>query len=354
MANKGSRQFGAKAEPLAFQGCGLWFICAGALLLGSFGCGDSSRSGPNVGGNWVQITSSGPRARWGHVAVLDPKRRQVVVFGGNGGGSEVWLFSLDSQTWQRVDAANGPPAGWSAGRAIADTQNDRMIVVCGFVNGAAQNSVWSFSFASQTWSQLPTGPSPRFDLDGATDGKHAWFFGGFLPGFIATNELWQFDLTTNSWTLLPAGGNAPSPRTNSSLGVFSSFLYMSGGHDQFGLTAGTWRYDLGAQSWTQLSPSGTAGAGAHFGYDVDQTCGDVILAFGDHDDMMDVSTTDLLSLSSSPQFSRLLANVVPPPRRHAPLILDPQTGTLFTFGGLQGMSTTLGDTWIFRLNGCSQ
>jgi len=31
-------------------------------------------------------------------------------------------------------------------------------------------------------------------------------------------------------------------------------------------------------------------------YDLDQTCGTMFLAFGDHDDGIDVSTTDLLSL----------------------------------------------------------
>jgi hypothetical protein len=186
----------------------------------------------------------------------------------------------------------------------------------------------------------------------ATDGQHAWFFAGYLSGFVAVNELWQFDLATNSWTMLPPGQSVPSPRTNMPIGFFSGFLYMTGGHDTSGLTPGTWRYDLTASSWTQLAPTGTPGAGAHSGYDTDQACGNLVMTGGDHDDTIDVATSDVLTLSSSPQFIRLSAQILPPPRRHTVLVLDPQTRTLFLFGGLQGTSTILSDTWLYHLDPC--
>jgi hypothetical protein len=138
------------------------------------------------------------------------------------------------------------------------------------------------------------------------------------------------------------------------IGFLSGFLYMFGGHDLNGLTPGTWRYDLSASSWTQLTPSGTPAAGAHFGYDVDQSCGDLILA---GDDNIDVATTDFLTLNASPKFVCLAAKTLPPVWRHAVLVLDPQTRTLFLFGGLQGTglpgsSTILGDTWLYHLGAC--
>jgi hypothetical protein len=199
---------------------------------------------------------------------------------------------------------------------------------------------------------LPTGPSPRFDVAATTDGQRAWFFGGYLAGFIAVNDLWQFDLGSQSWTLLAPGLVSPSPRTNSALGFFPRSLYMTGGHDIAGLTPGTWRFDLSNETWSQLFPSRTPGAGAHFDYGVDQSCGDLILAGGDHDDGIDVATTDLLTLSNSPQFIRLPTAVLPPPRRHTVLVIDPQSRTLFMFGGLQGSSRALGDTWLYHLGQC--
>jgi hypothetical protein len=292
----------------------------------------------------------GPSARSGHVAVLDSKRHQVAVFGGAGGGPEVWFFSLDSQTWREVISPNGPPSLGGAA-AVADAQRDRMLIFGGTA-GPPSNQLWAFSFADHSWSSLPTGPSPRFDVAAATDGRHAWFFGGYLAGFVAVNDLWQLDLGSQAWTLLPPGSTSPSPRTNSALGFFSVSLYMRGGHDVAGLTPGTWRFDLSSNTWSHLLPSGTPGAGAHFGYDVDQSCGDLILAGGDHDDGIDVATTDLLTLSNSPRSIRLPTAVLPPPRRHTVLVLDPQTRALFMFGGLQGSSMALGDTWIYHLGQC--
>lgn len=326
---------------------GLAFLFVMVFLLG---CGGSTPSKSNQSSGWIQVTAPAPSARWGHVSVLDFKRRQVVVFGGAGSGAEVWLFSLDAQTWQRVDSPNGPPGLASAG-AVADTSRDRMVLFGG-TSAVFLNQVWAFSFADHSWTSLPTGPSARFDVGAATDGQRAWFYGGFLSGFVAVNELWQFDLASNTWTMLPQGQILPSPRTNMALGFFSGLLYMTGGHDASGLTPGAWRYDLTTSSWTQLSPGGMPGAGAHFGYDTDQNCGDLIMAGGDHDDGIDVATTDFLTLGASLHFSRLAAQTLPPPRRHTVLVLDPQTRTLFMFGGLQGTSTVLGDTWLYHLGPC--
>jgi Galactose oxidase, central domain len=227
------------------------------LLSMLIGCGGSSRSSPGTG--WFQVTAPGPSPRWAPMAVFDSERRQVVLYGGAGGGAEVWLFSFDQQTWQRIDAPNGPPPLDSAG-AVADMNNDRMIIFGGF-STAASNGTWAFSFANHTWSSLPTGPSGRFDIGATTDGQHAWFYGGYLQGFVPVNELWQFDLSSNSWSLLPQGQTLPSPRTNMAIGFLPGFLYMTGGHDLDGLTPGTWRYNLTSSTWAQLTPTGTPGAG---------------------------------------------------------------------------------------------
>jgi len=318
-------------------------------------CGGSTPpSSPGTG--WTQVMGPGPSPRWASVAVLDSKRRQIVLYGGAGGGSEVWLYSLDQRTWQMIDPPNGPPPLSSAG-AVADTNNDRMVLYGG--SGAvALNQTWAFSFATQTWSPLPTGPPGRFDVGATTDGQRAWFYGGYLQGFVPVNELWQFDLGTNTWSMLPQGQSLPSPRTNMAFGFLSGFLYVFGGHDLNGLTPGTWKYDLSAEQWTQLNPTGKAGAGAHFGDVIDQSCDDFILAAGDNDDANDVATTDYLTLNASPQFLLLQAQTLPPVRRHAALVLDPQTRTLVLFGGLQGTglagpsSTLLGDTWLYKLGSC--
>ncbi len=313
-------------------------------------CGGGSSLTPALG--WTQVTGSGPSPRWGHSAVLDSVRQDAVLFGGAGGGSEVWIFSFRTRSWARVDAPNGPSPRWSPA-AVPDPNHDRMVVVGG-VTSAATDEVWAFSFANHTWSQLPKGPSPRFDMGATTDGTHAWFYGGFLAGSQATDELWQFDLTSDTWALLLQPQVRPSPRTNMGIGLNNGALYVVGGHDAIGLTPGTWQYQFSLQTWTELSPTGISSAGAHFASATDGSCRALFLAGGDHDDNIDVNTTDVFSFTQ-PSFQRLhtIMDFVPS-RRHSVLVLEPQSRTLMLFGGIHDPSQVLGDTWIYDLGGCPQ
>jgi Kelch motif/Galactose oxidase, central domain len=293
----------------------------------------------------------GPSPRWGHVAVLDSARRDAVVFGGFSAGNEVWIFSFANRSWTRVDAPNGPSSRESPA-AVSDPAGDRMVLVGGFLTSAPTDEVWAFSFTNHAWSPLPKGPSPRFDMGAATDGVHAWFYGGFLTGFQATDELWQFDFASNTWSLLPQSQVRPSPRTNMGIAVNAGSLYIVGGHDATGLTPGTWRYDFSSNTWSELSPDGVPGAGAHFASATDDCLGVLLLAGGDHDDNIDVNTTDIFDFAQ-PSFSRLpAASNFAPVRRHSALVLEPESQTLMLFGGLQDPSPILGDTWLYQLERC--
>lgn len=325
-------------------------VVLSTCLLTECGSGPKSPPLPQVAG-WTQVLGPGPSPRWTHTAVLDPARQDAVVFGGFGGGTEVWIFSFADQSWTRIDAPNGPsPRGSPA--AISDPKRDRMVVVGGLTT-APSDEVWAFSFNSHTWTQLRKGPSPRFDMGAATDGTHAWFYGGFLAGSVATDELWQLELASNTWALLPQSQQRPSPRTNMGIGFYAGSLYIIGGHDANGLTPGTWRYDFSTQSWTQLSPTGSSSAGAHFASATDSSCSVLLLAGGDHDDNVDVNTTDAFSFLE-PSFKRFpTANQFSPSRRHAVLILEPQSRTLMLFGGIHDPAQLLGDTWTYQLvSGC--
>ncbi len=320
---------------------GLILAVEGSLLVG---CSGGYRTG------WTQVSSPGPSPRWAHVAVLDPTRRDAVVFGGFGAGNEVWIFSFANRSWTRVDAPNGP-SSLASPAAVSDPLGDRM-VVAGGITSAATDEVWAFSFATHAWSPLPKGPSPRFDMGAATDGVHAWFYGGFLASNQATDELWQFDLVSNTWSLLPQSPIRPSPRTNMGIAVNGGFLYIVGGHNATGLTPGTWRYDFSTHAWTQLSPGGMPGAGAHFASATDDCQAVLLLAGGDHDDTIDVNTTDIFSFTQS-FFGRLPATSnFAPVRRHSALVLEPESRTLMLFGGLQDPSQLLGDTWLYQLASC--
>lgn len=327
----------------------LLLLLSAALLIS---CGGAGSGSPPPPAGWMQLSIPGPSPRWAHLTVLDSARQQAVLFAGSGGGSEVWIFSFANQSWTRVDAPN-PPSPRVSPSAVADPLGDRMVVVGGIINSPT-DEVWAFSFASKTWSQLPKGPSPRFDMGAATDGLRGWFYGGFLPGLVATDELWQFEFATQTWSLLPQSSVRPSPRTNMGIAFHAGSLYIIGGHDANGVTPGSWRYDFSSNAWTQLSPTGTPGAGAHFASATDDVCGVLLLAGGDHDDNIDVNTTDVFNFSQ-PSFVRLpTASDFVPARRHSALVLEPQSRTLLLFGGLHDPSQLLGDTWTYHATKCPQ
>lgn len=323
---------------------GLGFALAISLLAG---CG-SGRSTSSRG--WTQLSVAGPAPRWGHVAVLDRARKDAVIFGGFNLGNEVWIFSFANQQWTRVDAPNGPTSRGSPS-AVSDPLNDRMVLVGG-VTSVPTDEVWAFSFATHAWSPLPKGPSARFDMGAATDGVRAWFYGGFLPGFQPTDELWQFDFATNTWSLLPQSQVRPSPRTNMGIAVYAGSLYVTGGHDANGLTPGTWRYNFATNQWTELTPTGTPGAAAHVASATDDCNASLLMAGGDHDDEIDINTTDVFSFTQ-PSFNRLpVSTNFAPGRRHSTLVLEPESRTLMLFGGIQGSSNILGDTWLYQVDPC--
>jgi hypothetical protein len=300
---------------------------------------------------WHQLEAPGPSPRWAHAAVFDPKRRDVVLFGGFGAGNEIWLFSFKSRTWIRVDAPNGPTPRASP-NAVADPTRDRIVVFGGVAAAGVTNEMWAFDLATHAWSTLPTGPAPRWDAGIATDGARAWIYGGFAPGLVGLDDLWEFDLASNRWTELPEPSPKPIARTNMGLAEWNGSLYMTGGHDARGDTPGTWRYDLTQHAWQQLSPSDTPRAGAHSATDVDRRCGDLILAGGDHDDGVGVATTDYLLLTSTPRFVYAAGSGPFAPRRHATLVMDQATRELLLFGGIEGSATVYGDTWLSRLGNC--
>lgn len=102
-----------------------------------------------------------PPPREGHVAILDPLGRRMVIFGGWAPGpsvfGDVWALDLQGDGgWTRLDAEGTGPAPGGA-KGVYDPDRHRMIVVSGRPPG-----VWELSLGSQpAWRRLlPEGQGP--------------------------------------------------------------------------------------------------------------------------------------------------------------------------------------------------
>jgi Galactose oxidase, central domain/Kelch motif len=317
---------------------------------------------------WTRVATDGVPARWGHVAVYDAKRDRMVVFAGDGLDSEteaenegataqrndLWALDLTTLEWQPLAATNVPgPRTDLAG--VMDTTNDRLVVIGGRVGFATSiDEVWAYSFATGAWAELPSGPSARHDVPGATNGSRGWVFGG-AGGFLQSlDDLWELDFTTDSWRQMPDDGVRPSARTSGALVYFANALYASGGHDATSVQGDSWRYDLVTERWTKLEPSGGPTAWAHFGYAFDAACSTLWLSAGDNLDNYDLAFTNALVVTGSPSFSVLATSNLPPPRDHPSMILDAARRRLVLYGGgtLGDGLGTLGDGWMLPLGAC--
>lgn len=125
---------------------------------------------------WQQIESQrpSPRQRFGHSTIYDPAHDRVILFGGAGYEpgvvgwvyhSDVWAFSLASNTWTALLPDSVGPGGREGHGALFDPAGDRMLLFGGHFDAGTRsflNDLWELSLGGTiVWSELhPTGPVP--------------------------------------------------------------------------------------------------------------------------------------------------------------------------------------------------
>jgi hypothetical protein len=308
-----------------------------------------------VSGRWREVQGAGPPARWGHVAVYDADGDRVLLFGGRGQDDaelgDLWELSLRTETWRQLHPSGPSPAPRFTAAAIADPPRRRLVLMGGYTGHAASDEVWAFAWTTQQWARLPSGPPARFDHAMAAGQEKAWVYGGFrdFETWHEFGDLWELDLRTDTWRQLPAGPTPPPPRTNLTMGFDAPGhrLYIFGGHDRHPppLTD-AWSYALAASRWAPLSPAGPLpDAVTHQAYAFDPVCRALWMMGGDRNDKKNVASTWALTVDPL-RFVRLTAAREPPPRQHAAMVLD-GAGRLIVFGGMGG-ERLLADTWILE------
>jgi hypothetical protein len=306
---------------------------------------------------WQSVPTGPLPARWGHVAAYDAKRDRMLVFGGESASgllNDVWALDLSTLQWSQIDAAAGPTPRTNLA-AVLDAARDRLVIIDGRVGiNTPITDVWQLALATNTWTQLSSAPPARLDLAAATDGEHAWVFGGVGDPLQSLDDLWEMDLSTDVWTQSPDQGIRPAARGSSALAVSNGGVFLTGGHDFAVIHADTWRYDLASQAWQQQSPSGGLVAAAHFGYALDATCNALFLSAGDNLDNYDLALTDALTLTAPLHIDLVPSSRMPPPRDHTAMIEDASRRRLVLYGGgrLGDGLGLLDDAWTLALGEC--
>jgi N-acetylneuraminic acid mutarotase len=180
---------------------------------------------------WVQLAPAGtpPSARSGHVAVYDPLRDRMLVFGGysfDGAyhySNEVWALSLGgTPAWTQIIPAGDAPPARAGHAALYDPVRDRLVLSGGYYFDGASHylaDLWALSLGgTPAWTQLAPAGFGRAGHSLVYDalGDRAVVFGGYYydtaPHFL--NDAWAFALSDDSgWSLLSLEGTAPLQRT---------------------------------------------------------------------------------------------------------------------------------------------
>jgi hypothetical protein len=163
----------------------------------------------DANGQWAQVSTGGPSARFGHTLVLDTTGMRLLLFAGedNGGVTDtVWAYALLPGTWTDLSPTVGPPSP-SARRfhgAIFDSANERMIVWGGEdgAGSAVLDGLWALDMTvtPPNWVPLaPGGPAvgaaPRWALGMTVDSARRRIYGyGGTDGVTPFHDLFALDL----------------------------------------------------------------------------------------------------------------------------------------------------------------
>ena len=123
---------------------------------------------------WRQVVAGGggPSGRRGHVAVLDPLRDRMIVFGGATATAypgETWALHLaDPMRWELLASAEDGPGGRWEPALVLDPARDRLFLSGGSMERNSRHGSWTFSLSDDRWLEMPTlGSAPEFAREAA-------------------------------------------------------------------------------------------------------------------------------------------------------------------------------------------
>jgi hypothetical protein len=178
---------------------------------------------------WTDVTRPGAPALEGHVAIYDPRRLRMVVFGGmrveeddRDLEEETWTLELDRASprhleWSTLPSARHGPAPRREHDGAYDPVRHRFLVFGGRQRTSSSflDDVWTLDLGRDAWSEVAThGARPNPIRQSAVgfdpEANELTVFGGEVQTFgsggdkkertLPVNQLWVLELETGRWT----------------------------------------------------------------------------------------------------------------------------------------------------------
>ncbi len=281
---------------------------------------------------------------------MDGDGRFAYLYGGRDGSTvfgDLWRYDLAGNTWQKLDAANPPPARF--GHTATLVPDYGLVIFAGQAGSTFFNDLWAYDAAANAWTKLPAGgsvPEPRYGTCAgiAPDGR-LWISHGFTDKgrFFDTRA---YDFAAGIWSDITSENPVPVIRCLHDCFWTGDGTFVLYGGQTNGVAA------LG-DLWTRAADAGwvaqpTPPLPARQLY-AGTTVGARAWIYGganiDHKALDDLWTLDLDTLA----WNRVTtAGSGPAARLSATLVADPAHGRLLLFGG-KNSSSAFGDLWSLTL-----
>ena len=243
------------------------------------------------------------------------------------------------------------------------TQAARHVLFGGSTWYGPGEDTWSYDYASNTWTNLdPTAhPSPRPGAAMAYDQESNRFvlFGG-SPGYVPSDETWVYDPTANTWIdMAPAVRPQGRFWTSMAYDAPADRIILFGGHLMDGGLAPvendeTWAYDYNTNSWTDMDPASRPAGRFLHAMTFDSRDGRTLLQ-GGKVPCAPNPIPNPACINGETWAYDFAANswtqlALGPPRVDHAIAFDAGSNRTVLFGGSEGSTQSLGDTWIFDGN----
>lgn len=293
-----------------------------------------------------------PTGRSGLAMAYDKWSDRVILFGGYDGKylNDTWAYDLNTNTWTNMSPDSSPAARHCHAMAY-DIESDRVILFGGHDGTYYYGDTWAYDWDTNTWTQMSPASWPNVRLSHAmaydSESERVILYGGY-DGTYYYGDTWTYDWNRDTWTQM-SPPSWPEVRCGQAMAydAGSDRVVLFGGRYGSSHMVDTWAYDCNTDTWTPMRPSTFPSARSYHAM-VYHTERDCAILFGGIDPssyFADTWTYDLdadawtqVSLIDSPSVRSI----------HA-MAFDSESGCAILFGGYDGGSSRLDDTWVFGL-----
>jgi len=209
---------------------------------------------------------SSPKGRTHHRMVYDDVNGVCILFGGLsgfGGSSgnfmnDTWCYDTGTDEWKRIGSRSSPPSRCGHGMAF-DSTNGVVVLFGGWTSGdRTLNDTWSFDYRTSSWTEKKpaASPSAREDSQMTWDGGRGRvvMYGGTVSGYRYCNETWEYNVTQNTWKELRPPVRPPEVAyTEMEYDSARSVIILIGGLDGHHVYNETWIFEPFTDSWRRIN-----------------------------------------------------------------------------------------------------